>query len=71
MFLISLMIINLSCDDAEFLHRLALEVEYGFERGIADQGTGDPPAFKVVAAALGTDLLQFRFHFPDCLLQYR
>jgi hypothetical protein len=65
------LLFDIKRDDAELLHRLALEVEDGFERIIADQGTGDPPAFKVVAAALGTDLLQFRFHFPDRLLQYR
>jgi hypothetical protein len=35
-----------------------LEIEDGFERVIADQGTGDPSAFKVVAAALGSDLFE-------------
>jgi hypothetical protein len=38
-------------DDAELLHRFGLEVEDSFECVIADQGTGDPPVFKVVAAA--------------------
>jgi hypothetical protein len=52
------LLLDIKGDDAELLHRLALEVEDGFEPIIADQGTGDPPAFKVVAAAFGTDLSQ-------------
>jgi hypothetical protein len=52
------LLFDIKGDDAELLHRFALEVEDGFERVIADQGTGDPPAFKVVAAALGTDLFE-------------
>jgi hypothetical protein len=52
------LLFDIKRDDAELLHRLALEVEDGFEPIIADQGTGDPPAFKVVAAAFGTDLSQ-------------
>jgi hypothetical protein len=52
------LLFDIKRDDAELLHRFGLEVEDGFERVIADQGTGDPPAFKVVAAALGTDLFE-------------
>jgi hypothetical protein len=52
------LLLDIKRDDAELLHRFGLEVEDGLERGIADRGTGDPLAFKVVAAALGSDLFE-------------
>jgi hypothetical protein len=52
------LLFDIKRDDAELLHRFGLEVEDGFERVIADQGTGDPLAFKVVAETFGTDLFE-------------